>query len=72
MPNQSDTEFKILRQRDVKAMTGLPLSSMYAMIANGKFPKPIPLAPRSVGWLYSEVEAWVRARIAARDSKVTE
>jgi hypothetical protein len=44
----SQASIKILRRRDVQAMTGLPCSSLYAAIAAGSFPKPIPLGRRVV------------------------
>jgi predicted DNA-binding transcriptional regulator AlpA len=32
-------------------------------------PKPIPLGPRSRGWIVSELEDWVEQRRAERDAK---
>lgn len=34
----------------------------------GKFPRRIKVGPNRVAWLLSEVEAWVAARVAERDS----
>jgi prophage regulatory protein len=53
----------ILRLPAVKARTGLPRSTIYARIAQGEFPSPVRLGPRTVGWLESEVEDWLQARI---------
>ena len=39
---------KLLRLPQVKASTGLSKSSIYARIAEGTFPKQIPLGPRLV------------------------
>jgi hypothetical protein len=36
----------------------------------GLAPRPIPLGPRSRGWLISELEEWVEQRRAERDAKV--
>jgi prophage regulatory protein len=36
------------------------------MIARGEFPAPVPLGPRTVGFVRDEVEAWKRERVAAR------
>jgi prophage regulatory protein len=57
---------KILRLRDLAAVTGLKRSAIYAKIAEGTFPKPIPLGVRAVGWLESDIETWQQERIAAR------
>ena len=56
----------ILRTADVLDITGLPRSTMYLMVKNGIFPKPIKLSPRNVGWLRSEIDAWIQSRIEAR------
>jgi len=57
---------RILRKSQVKAMTGLPNSTMYKYISEGFFPKPIPLGVRSVGWLESEILGWIAAQIEKR------
>jgi prophage regulatory protein len=60
---------QILRRRDVEAVIGLRRSQLYAMIQRGEFPKPVKLGTGptgAVGWVKSEVEEWVRARMAAR------
>lgn len=53
----------ILRLPEVKARTGLSRSTIYLRIAEGKFPPPINLGERSVGWVESEIEAWIAERI---------
>jgi prophage regulatory protein len=42
--------------------TGLSKSTMYQEIDLGKFPKPVHLSARTVGWLESEVDDWIQAR----------
>jgi len=54
----------ILRLPAVKARTGLSRSSIYLRVSEGRFPKPINLGPRAVGWLESEVAEWLEQRIA--------
>lgn len=53
----------ILRLPAVKARIGLSRSSIYLMVSNGSFPRPIPLGARAVGWLDSDVEVWLSAQI---------
>lgn len=55
----------ILRLPDVKARTGLSRSTIYLRISEGKFPKPISLGSRAVGWLSDEVTAWIDQQIAS-------
>jgi prophage regulatory protein len=58
---------RFLRVGKVLEITGLKPSTLYAMMAAGTFPKSIPLGPRARAWLETEIEAWIEARIAARD-----
>ncbi|OKP23807.1 helix-turn-helix transcriptional regulator [Serratia fonticola] len=43
--------------------TGMTDKWFYKLISEGLFPKPIKLG-RSSRWLHSEVQAWIRERIA--------
>jgi prophage regulatory protein len=54
----------ILRLPAVKAATGLSRSTIYERISAGTFPKPIPLGDHAIGWLASEVGAWIQQRIS--------
>ena len=60
----------ILRLPSVKAVTGLSRSTLYNRIAEGRFPAPIALGGRAVGWLESEVQMWLEDRI--QESRKTE
>ena len=66
MAAQIQTALTILRRKQVEARTGLSRSTIYARLREGgDFPKPIQLGAQSVGWLESEIDAWLRERIAA-------
>ncbi len=54
---------RILRLPAVKQRTGLSRSKIYCDVARGVFPRPISLGPRAVGWLASEISAWLAERI---------
>lgn len=62
-------ELRILRRRQVEERVGLSCSTIYAAITAGTFPKPIRLGAQSVGWLESEIMAWLRERVAASRGK---
>ena len=55
---------QILRLTDVRQRTGLGRSTIYARIADGRFPPAIKIGERAVGWLSEDIEAWIRARVA--------
>lgn len=54
---------RILRLRQVIARTGLARSTIYEHIRNGNFPNQIVLGRRSVGWIETEIDAWISGRI---------
>ena len=57
------SNLKILRLSDVKGRTGLPRSTIYALISENRFPKQISLGCRSVGWVEIEVLDWIANQI---------
>lgn len=49
----------ILRRKQVEARTGLTRSTIYSLMAANEFPKSIRVGPRAVGWLASEIDAYL-------------
>jgi prophage regulatory protein len=62
-PNLQD-EVSFLRLPELKSVTGLSKSSLYALIRAKSFPSPIQLGPRTVAWVRSEVRQWATERIS--------
>jgi prophage regulatory protein len=58
---------RILRLPEVQQRTGKSVSGIYADIARGLFPAPVPLGPRAVGWVEAEIDAYLEACVARRD-----
>ncbi len=56
---------KLLRLPQVKSTTGLSKSTIYARIAEGAFPKQIPLGPRLVVWVESDIQNWIAEQVSA-------
>lgn len=56
---------KILKLPAIIERTGLSRSSIYSYISNNRFPAPIKLGERSVGWIESSVDQWITDRIDA-------
>lgn len=61
-PVPGDVVAVLLRLRAVMHMTGLSRSSLYRLIADGQFPRPVRLGPRTVAWRRVDVDAWSEAR----------
>lgn len=51
----------------VQARTSVCKATLYELIREGQFPKPIKLGRKSV-WLEAEVDQWMRDRIAEREA----
>jgi len=60
---------KFVRLPAVKERTGLSRSTIYLRISEGRFPKPISLGGRAVGWIEEEINEWLNLQIkASRES----
>ena len=59
---------RLLRIREVIAATGLRRSTLYSLIGEGRFPRPVRISERTTAWLESEVNDWVTERVAERDA----
>nr|WP_321507830.1 AlpA family phage regulatory protein [uncultured Celeribacter sp.] len=53
---------QIYRRPDVEKLVGLSRSTLYAMMAEGSFPKPIRLGKRAVGWRVADLQRWLETR----------
>jgi len=50
---------RIIRLPAVLDATGQGKSKVYQLIKEGKFPAPVRLGARNVGWIESEVQKWI-------------
>lgn len=55
---------QILRRPAVEKLVGLSRSTIYLRMKQGSFPKQIFLGGRLVGWIESDIQAWLDDRIA--------
>ncbi|WP_437557319.1 helix-turn-helix transcriptional regulator [Acidithiobacillus sulfuriphilus] len=53
-----------IRIRELQEMTGLPKSSIYRLVREGRFPRPVKLGQRASGWRKSEIDQWAASRSA--------
>lgn len=60
------TEIRIVRHDRVCQKLKLSSAKLFDMVAKGQFPKGFTIVPggRAVGWLESDVDAWILARRA--------
>ncbi|BBP45868.1 hypothetical protein THMIRHAS_12410 [Thiosulfatimonas sediminis] len=53
------SQAKIMRLKEVIEVTGLSRTTIYRKVKAGEFPQRKQLSARSVGWLESDVTAWI-------------
>ncbi|MFP3567718.1 helix-turn-helix transcriptional regulator [Paraburkholderia sp. SIMBA_030] len=53
---------KILRLPGVLEMVGVKKTTIYEWVKLDLFPRPVRLGARAVGWLESDVSAWLATR----------
>ncbi|MGO4685798.1 helix-turn-helix transcriptional regulator [Hyphomicrobium sp. 2TAF46] len=53
---------RLLRARAVYERLGVGRSTFYALVRSGEFPAPVRISEQAVGWLESNVNAWIQNR----------
>lgn len=54
---------RMLRRKEVEAITGRSRSAIYEGIAAGTFPKPVKIGARAVAWPESVIRNWIAERM---------
>ena len=54
-----------IRRPDVEALTGLSTSTIYRMMGEGQFPRPIRLTKKAVAWSEAAILDWLASRPVA-------
>ena len=65
------TQQRIVRMKDLTSKVGFQPSTIYGLIAEGKFPAPHKLVPggRAAGWFESTIDAWLKS-VASQNEDV--
>ena len=53
---------RVIRSREIVAITGLSATTIWRREKAGDFPRRRQISPGAVGWLASEVQAWLEGR----------
>lgn len=53
---------RMVSLRGVKEATSLGKSTIYRLIADRKFPRPVKVSERRVAWLESDLQSWLDGR----------
>lgn len=54
-----------LRRTAVEKLTGLSRSTIYKLMAQGDFPRPVKLTEKAVAWPESAIVEWLESRPVA-------
>ncbi|MCD9228946.1 helix-turn-helix transcriptional regulator [Ralstonia pseudosolanacearum] len=66
-----NASIRILRLKDVQQRIGVSRPTIYRWLDktskshDAQFPRPVSLGSHSIGWVESEIDAWLEARIRA-------
>ena len=55
---------RLLTNKQLIAEINISRATIYRLLRNGAFPKPIRIGPRSTRWLESDIKAWLADRKA--------
>ncbi len=61
-------QLRLIKLPEVKNRTGESTAKIYDRMADGTFPLSVTTGPNSRAWVEHEIDEWIQARIAARDS----
>lgn len=61
--NYDTIQNRFLREKEVRARTGLSRTTRWRLEQAGDFPIRRRLSTNAIGWLESEIEAWMQARM---------
>jgi prophage regulatory protein len=64
---------KLLSLPELKSVKGIRFDRtwIYRLVAAGRFPAPVKIGEATNAWIESEIDAWLAARVAERDSSRT-
>lgn len=60
---------RVIRLRPLTERIGLSKSEIYRRIQAGRFPRPISLGVRAVGWLERDIDAWLAACVKQSEAQ---
>ena len=52
---------RLLRLRDVERITGMSRASIYRLMQDGDFPRPVKIGSTAIKWKQSDIAAWIES-----------
>jgi prophage regulatory protein len=57
---------RVMNREEVASLCGLSTATMSRMSKNGQFPRARQIGSRRIGWLWSDVNEWLKTRPVAQ------
>ena len=61
----------LIRLPEVERRTGHAKTTIYKLMNAGRFPRPVQIGRRAVGWIEDEIDRYIETKIAARDNEAS-
>lgn len=52
----------LLRRADVEQRTGFSRSTIYRLMSDGEFPRPLRIGRQAVRWRASDIDTWIASK----------
>jgi prophage regulatory protein len=66
------TPVRLIASKEVCRRTSLSRASLYRLMSDGSFPRPVTLHGVRKAWIESEIDAWIASRIAVRNEEAAQ
>jgi prophage regulatory protein len=63
-----DNPIRLILEREVLSRAPYTRAYLYQLEERGEFPRRLKLGPKKVAWVESEVDDWIKQRMAERDA----
>ena len=63
-----DNQIRFMRRREVMELLGLSHTTIYKMVEEGRFPRPLRIGPNTTRWRSDQVDAWMKEQMEAAES----
>ena len=67
MSDHQEHDMRLMRLEEVCDTAGIGKTSVYKLLNEGAFPKPVSIGGRAVRWVSTEIQSWILERVEERD-----
>lgn len=63
-----ENQIRFMRRREVLELLGLSHTTVYKMVDEGRFPRPLRIGPNTTRWRSDQITEWMEAQMKAAES----